>query len=437
VTLQKPFVHAGALLFLAAGAVFAQSSAVIFNVDGASLTHWTAARMLTVGPDGLLNWDRLPAIAEFRTHAKDRLVTGSNPLNTTHAYGVKVGLGSYGTDGDKPLIAFSGKPLSIMEEAKAAGKSIGLINTADLTEGGTGVYLGKYGFAGSPERYSQEMIRTQRCAVARQMIQAKPDVMLGGGERYFLGENETGFHGQPGFCPPDFGLLAKARASGYRIINTPDALRQTLTKPSGQAPLLGLFAPVVMAKRDGFDESKGPSLAEMTEAAIAILSRNPKGFLLVINEEGVDDSSNLLDARGTFAALASADRTIGVLSNYIDSHPETLLVVVADAPAAGIAILSRLSNADHSMEPGAPLPERDPDGAKLEGANGPGSAPFMSKPDERGRQHPFAIAWATRSDVMGGVMARASGKNADQVRGSIDNTRVYRIVYETLFGRRP
>jgi alkaline phosphatase len=373
-------------------------------------------------------------MAEFRTHSKDRLVTGSNPLNTTHAYGVKVGLGSYGTDGDKPLVALSGKPLSIMEEAKAARKSIGLINTADLTEGGTGVYLGKFGLSGSPEHYSKETIRTQRCAVAKQMVEAKPDVMLGGGERYFLGEDEIGFHRQPGFCPPGFDLMGKARSLGYRVVYKSADLRQA----SGQSgPVLGLFAPVVMSARDGFDESRGPSLAEMTEAALQILSRNPKGFLLVINEEGVDDSSNLLDARGAFAALANADRAIGVLSRYIEAHPETLLLVVADAPAGGIALLNRLANADRSIDSSSPLPERDPDGARLEGANGPGSAPFIGKPDEAGRRHPFAVAWATRSDVTGGVIARASGKNSDLVRGSIDNTRVYRIVYETLFGRRP
>jgi alkaline phosphatase len=412
------------------GPVAAQTSAVILNVDGASLTHWTAARMLAVGPDGLLNWDRLPAMAEFRTHSKDQIVVGSNPLNTTHAYGVKVPLGSYGTNGDQPLTALSGKPLSIMEEAMAAGKSIGLINTADLTEGGTGVYLGKFGFAGSPERYSPEMIRRQRCTVASQMVAAAPDVMLGGGEQYFLGKEETGIHGKPGFC--DVSLLEKARSRGYRIVHDRAAMRQ---KPAA-TPLLGLFASMTMSARDGFDKAKGPSLAEMVESALDVLSRNPKGFLLAINEEGVDDSSNQLDARGAFEALDEADQAIGVLRTYIDAHPETLLIVTADAPAGGIALLSRLANSDRSIEQGVPLPARDPDGAPLQGANGAGSAPFISKPDEAGRRHAFAVAWATRSDVAGGVVARAVGKNSDLVRGSIDNTRIYRIVYETLFGKK-
>jgi alkaline phosphatase len=420
-----------AVLFMPlAAAALAQSSAIVFNVDGASLVHWTAGRLLTVGPDGLLNWDRLPGMAEFRTHSKDRMVVGSNPLNTSHAYGVKVRLGSYGTDGDKPLTALSGKPLSIMEEARAAGKSIGLINTADLTEGGTGVYLGKYGFAGEPERYSDEMIRRQRCAVAMQMVEARPDIMLGGGEQYFLRTDEQGVHGKVGLCG-EHSALERARALGFDI-----RFRENEgVDAAGARPILGLYAAMTMSPSDGFDPKKGPALAAMVDLALRVLSKNPKGFLLVVNEEGVDDCSNRLEAPCAFAAIGEADAAIGRMNEFVESHPQTLLLVVADSPAAGISLLNRLSTSTTSIEAGVKLPERDPDGAPLHGAGGMGTAPFLSKPDEAGRRHAFAVAWATRSDVTGGVLARAAGNNSNLVRGSMDNTKVYRLVYRTLFGR--
>jgi alkaline phosphatase len=417
------------------GTLLAQNSAVIFNVDGASLTHWTAARLLAVGPDGLLNWDRLPAMAEYRTHSKDRLVVGTNPLNTALAYGVKVGLGSYGTDGDQPLVALSGKPLSIMEEARAAGKSIGLINTADLTEGGTGAYLGKFGYPGSPELYTQEMIHRQRCAVALQLIEAKPDVMLGGGERYFLSTERSGVHSKSGLCPNGALTPARIDSLGFRIAYDKTRMTDLALVPGG--PLLGLFAAMNMRGVEGYDPSTAPNLAEMVDAALRILSRNPKGFLLVINEEGVDDFSNVLDAPNAFKALQHADQAIGVLREFIEKRPDTLLVVTADSPAGGLSLLNRLSNSKSSLEEGKPLPERDPDGAPLQGASGVGSVPFVSKPDEAGRRHVFAVAWATRSDVAGGVIARAMGKNSDLLRGSVDNPRLYRVIYQALFGRQP
>jgi alkaline phosphatase len=424
------------LVWLAFGAaLFAQNSAVIFNVDGASLTHWTAARLLAVGPDGLLNWDRLPAMAEYRTHSKDRLVVGTNPLNTALAYGVKVGLGSYGTDGDQPLVALSGKPLSIMEEARAAGKSIGLVNTADLTEGGTGAYLGKFGYPGSPELYTPEMIHRQRCAVALQLLEAKPDVMLGGGERYFLSTQQGGVHAKSGPCPASALTPARLDSLGFRIAYDKARMAELAQNPGG--PVLGLFAAMIMRGEEGFDPSKAPTLAEMVEAALRILERNPKGFLLVINEEGVDDYSNVLDAPNAFKAVLQADQAIGVLREFIEKRPDTLLVVTADSPAGGLSLLNRLSNSKTSMEEGKPLPARDPDGAPLHGASGAGTVPFVSKPDEAGRTHAFAVAWATRSDVAGGVIARGMGKNSDLLRGSLDNPRLYRVIYQTLFGRRP
>jgi glycerophosphoryl diester phosphodiesterase len=40
-------------------------------------------------------------------------------------------------------------------------------------------------------------------------------------------------------------------------------------------------------------------------------------------------------------------------------------------------------------------------------------------------------------DTSGGIVARAAGLNADKVRGSFDNTEVYPLLYETLFGEAP
>jgi alkaline phosphatase len=52
-------------------------------------------------------------------------------------------------------------------------------------------------------------------------------------------------------------------------------------------------------------------------------------------------------------------------------------------------------------------------------------------------RHPFAIAWATLTDVSGGILVRGVGRNADQITsaGTMDNVDVYRLMYRTLFGR--
>jgi alkaline phosphatase len=54
-----------------------------------------------------------------------------------------------------------------------------------------------------------------------------------------------------------------------------------------------------------------------------------------------------------------------------------------------------------------------------------------------GERWPFAVAWATRHDVTGDILARAKGLNAERVTrlGVVDNTDIYRIMYYTLFGK--
>jgi alkaline phosphatase len=50
---------------------------------------------------------------------------------------------------------------------------------------------------------------------------------------------------------------------------------------------------------------------------------------------------------------------------------------------------------------------------------------------------PFVITWAQYHDVSGGILMRATGLGAEQVRGTMDNTELYRVMYSVLFGPLP
>ncbi|WP_414411995.1 hypothetical protein [Synechococcus sp. O70.1] len=41
------------------------NGAIFFRPDGTSASHWDITRILYYGPDGFLNWDRLPVIAPY------------------------------------------------------------------------------------------------------------------------------------------------------------------------------------------------------------------------------------------------------------------------------------------------------------------------------------------------------------------------------------
>lgn len=49
----------------------------------------------------------------------------------------------------------------------------------------------------------------------------------------------------------------------------------------------------------------------------------------------------------------------------------------------------------------------------------------------------FGVAWATLSDVNGGIVSKAYGFNAEDLPATADNTDMYRLMYQTLFGITP
>ena len=172
----------------------------------------------------------------------------------------------------------------------------------------------------------------------------------------------------------------------------------------------------------------------MLRAALAVLSRSPRRFLLVAEEEATDNLGNANNAPASLEALGRADEGIGVALEHLALHPATLVLVAADSDAGGLEVVAGTPDA---MPPDRPLPPREANGAPLDGREGAGTLPFLAAPDRAGRRLPFGIAWATDRDSAGGIVARAAGLGREAVGTSFDNTDVYRAMYRVLFGREP
>lgn len=407
-----------------AAVVHAHAGSVIFiHPDGAGISHWQAARFYWAGPDADLNWDRIPNIAVYRGHMADALSATSNGAGTTHAYGVKVDSDAFGTDGKNPgrPLAASGKRASIMHEAIEAGIRTGLVNSGSLAEPGTACFV---------TSVSQ---RKNSSGIMAQLVDSGVDVILGGGEEWFLPKGKSGRHVPEGLREDGLDLVEKARSLGYRVVFDRKELLET---PAETKKLLGIFAAQDTfndVPEAGLGEKKiptyaegAPTLAEMTQAALRILGRET--FLLVVEEEGSDNFANLNNAQGTLDALKRADDAIGVALDFVDLNKDTLLVTAADSSAGAMDVLGIPPS---SLKKFQTLDGRDANGAPYSlAADG---SPFLSRPDREGRRHPFVLAWATMHDTSGGILVRAAGKNSNKVRGSFDNTRIYELMRETLF----
>ncbi len=171
---------------------------IFIHPDGADASTFQAARTYWEGPDGTLEWDRLPVAVNYRGHASDNLTTSSNGGATTHAFGFKVDApDSFGTDsgaedplaGDaevpRTIDALSGYRGSWLREAANAGHPTGVVNDGDVAEPGTSAFL------------TEVTERTDASAleIARQLVQGRPGfddddvdpvVVMGGGEDLFF-----------------------------------------------------------------------------------------------------------------------------------------------------------------------------------------------------------------------------------------------------------
>jgi alkaline phosphatase len=333
-------------------------------------------------------------------------------------------------DHTAPLTALSGRPFSIMTEALKAGKAAGIVNSGDLVEPGTGCFL-----ASVPSRRNGEEI-------ARQILDSGAQVILCGGEAWLLPEGTAGRHASSGRRSDGLNLLAKARDQGYTVVYD---RRELAAVPDTTTKLLGVFA-AGHTFNDRSEEAlaeqglplyapDAPTLAEMTRAALAVLTRHRQGFLLVVEEEGTDNFANRNNAAGTLEALRRSDEAIGVARGYAAEQGDTLLLTAADSNAGGLAVISPPEGSGGYFEPGEPLPPATRGGAPLDGEAGTGTRPFVAGTDAAGRRLTFGIAWTGTEDAGAGILARADGLNAHLARGQIDNTDIYRVMYLTLFGK--
>jgi alkaline phosphatase len=417
----------------AAAADLATGNVIFIHPDGSAAQTWGAYRMLDAGPDGEIAWDRLPEMALYRGHMKDRLAATSHGGATTHAYGVKVPADSYGMHGKEPLKALSGYAGSVMQEALAAGVAVGVVNSGHIAEPGTGVYL-----ASSKTRWDTE-------AIARSVIESGAHVIMSGGETMLMPKGVKGFHGQPGIRKDGRNLIEEARERGYTVVYDRGQLEELDTKNVDK--LLGVFA----AGHTFHDKSEAelaaaglplyepgaPSVAEMMNVAIEILARSQGNYFLVVEEEGSDNFANSNNAAGTFEALRRADAAIGAAHERVRSHPDTLLILAADSDAGGMQVVVPGYVVDPGLTEKDSLPPWMFNGAPVDGRSGTHGRPFVSAPDRFGKRHYFGVAWAGFSDFTGGILARAAGLNSERLGRTADNTDIYRMTYRTLFGKEP
>lgn len=466
---------------------------IFIHPDGTSPATFALARFVDLGPDGRLNWDRLDEARVYLGHMEDQLTGTSNAGAVTHATGVKAYAESFGfevvrdangnpvTDAngrvvETPLTALSGKQQTIMEEAVAANKATALINSGVIAEPGTGAFVAQVGQEDVPEGVSGFDVfpRAQFAQITEQVVRSGVDVILGGGlvnylpvgteppaeAVYATSAAQLDAISRSASQRPQTNLIELAESLGYTVVYTEEQLNAVVADPT-VTKVLGIFANedtfndnlrVGTRNFSGVEENltangapnyvpTAPTVGEMLAAAQTIMERSPKfqnGSLVVLEEEGTDNFGNINNASGMLEAVRRTDGAIGQALAFYERYNNTLIVTAADSEAGGLQVRDIPDGGNVGTVPANPtnIPGL-PGGAfnnPLDGRSGVGTETFTSAPDAQGNSFNFGAGWVGTPDFVGSIISRAHGLNADRLPTTVDNTDIYRVMYQTLFG---
>jgi alkaline phosphatase len=109
--------------------------------------------------------------------------------------------------------------------------------------------------------------------------------------------------------------------------------------------LFGLFAEDYMNYEQDRNPLIEPSIAQMTNKSIEILSQDPDGFFLMVEGGKIDlaahDENKVNDALDAIAF----DKAVKVALDFVETNTNTILIVTADHETEGLVVLSHDLNA--------------------------------------------------------------------------------------------
>lgn len=264
--------------------------------DGMGIHHlsaaWTANR-------GHLFMENCPVTGISKTWCADRLVTDSAAAGTAMATGTK-------TLYNRVAVCPEGRRLdSLADKAADMGKSTGVIATCELNDATPAA------FCANNEK------REDSCGIIRDYAGCRADFIFGGGSKYFTQR------------PDGRDIFQEMKAKGYRIARS---WEETAALPPGKT--LAVVAPGNLPP----PSKRGDVLKKATLKALDTLSRNPKGFFLMVEGSNIDKAAHANDLKRMMEETLDFDRTVGAALDWASRHPGTLVVITADHNTGSFAL---------------------------------------------------------------------------------------------------
>jgi alkaline phosphatase/outer membrane protein assembly factor BamB len=293
--MRKPIFASAALLAIASLPAWSQAKNVIlFLGDGVGVSSLNAASIYGYGRAQALYLQRMPRLALADSSSAKEWVTDGAAAATAMATGIKTRNGVVSQSASAERDIRDGDNLqTILEVAAQRGLSTGIISNDDRT----GVTL-----ALVSAFYAHVNNRQRAGDIFEQLLNPRvgngPDVVIGTGRKLILEQTSKAGH----------NIASEVPAKGYSFVNSLDAVSQL---DATQNRVMALFDDA------DFDVNRA------TQLAIAHLSKNPKGFFLVVFSD-----CHLSNARKTLTRIIDLDKAV---QDATEKHSkDTLVVMTAD-----------------------------------------------------------------------------------------------------------
>ena len=319
--------------------------------DGMGDSEITAARNYAEGAGGFFKGiDALPLTGQYTHYAlnkktgKPDYVTDSAASATAWSTGVKTYNGALGVD------IHEKDHQTILELAKSAGLATGNVSTAELQDATPAALISHvtsrkcYGPSVTAEKCPTNALeKGGKGSITEQLLNARADVTLGGGAKTFAETATAGeWQGKT--------LREQAQARGYQLVNDATSLA-AISQANQDTPLLGLFSEGNMPVRwegpkatyhGNIDkaavtctpnpkrDSSVPTLAQMTDKAISLLSSNEKGFFLQVEGASIDKQDHAANPCGQIGETVDLDEAVQKALEFAKKEGNTLVIVTAD-----------------------------------------------------------------------------------------------------------
>jgi len=264
------------------------------------------------------NFSRFKQIGFHKTSDKSHRITDSAAGATAFAIGQKTYKRAIGVSVDTI------PQETLLEQLQKQGYQTGLISLTTITH------------ATPASFYAHVKDRDMHEEIAEQLVGAKVDFIAGGGRKFFRDRVD----GKE--------LFANFKEQGYHL-DTLQLSEVVLDQPNAYI----LAEEGIPSKIEGRKEF----LTDATSMALDYFEKKKKPFFLMVEGSYIDWGGHAKDAEMMVSEVLDFDKTLGTVLDFVEKHPNTLLVVTADHETGGVSI-GKFYDIDESTGEKKEVPEK-------------------------------------------------------------------------------